>query len=296
MVRRAPFAAAIVIPLLLGGCTVVAVPTPRPSPSPAPVETLSPEALAIPTLTLTMDGREIRLAGYDPTWPEERARDRRLILQLAPRITVERGRTYPITLTWGSIDPATGWLPPDFGHIGGSEPVRTADGFVPEVPTSAFVREDALPDFEAGMFGVKAETRDGQRVFAYPAWILEPDSLPADVFAGFRLGISDEDGATAARTFVAHIQDDLRRGGGPAAASFATREALEAAFEAGELDAWIAIPPAWSDNPTTHNGFASGSADPETGNAATDTGGSYLLASLIDRALGPAGLIIDRGF
>ena len=295
MVRRAPLATVIVL-LLLAGCTVVAVPTPRPSPSPAPVETISPEAAAIPRLTLRMDGREIVLAGYDPAWTDERARDRRLILQLAPRITVERGRTYPIALSWGSIDPVIGWLPPDFGHIGGSAPVRTADGFVPDVPTSVFVRDDALPDFEAGMFGVKAQTRDGERLFAYPAWITEPDALPADVFAGFRLGIADEDGAAAARAFVAHLQDDLRRGGGPAPVLFDSRAALDAAFAEGRLDAWISIPASWSDRPTTRNGFASGGTDPVTGNAATDTGGSYLLASLIDRALGPAGLIIDRGF
>lgn len=59
---------------------------------------------------------------------------------------------------------------------------------------------------------------------------------------------------------------------------------------------YIAIPKGWSDRPTTRNGFESRSSDPVTGNAATDTGDSYRLSSLIGRALGRAGLIINRGY
>lgn len=293
-----PLLALLVAALLAAGCSITQLPTPEPSePRPAaPVATLSPAAAAIPPLLVMLGDRQWTLAGYDPTWGPEHAQDRRILLNLAPRVTVERGRTYDLTLRYQSIDPVTAWLPPDFGYIGGSEPVRTEDGFVAQAPATVFIREDALPDLDAGLFGLRAQTSTGPRLFAYPIWVVEPDRLPADVFAGFRLGIANEDGATASRTFVAHVEDDLRRGGGPSVRLFDDRDALMAAYDAGRLDAWIAIPPSWSDLPTTRNGFEAGSRDPETGNPATDTGESYLLGSLIVRALGPAGLIINRGY
>ena len=283
---------------LLGGCSVVSVPTPRPSSTPAPgaLATLSPEAAAIPRLRLELAGRVEMLSGYDPSWPSTFASDRRQVLSLAPHFRLERGRTYEIALSYQATDPVLGWLPPDFGLIGGSAPVRTADGFVPDRPTSAFVRADALPDFEAGLFGVRAETRTGTRIYAYPVWIEEPDIIAADGFAGLLVGIADEDGAAAATSFIAHIRDDLRRGGGPEPVMYATRAEVIAAFDDGDLGAYIAIPKGWSDRPTTRGGFESRSADAITGNAATDTGDSYKLSSLIVRALGPAGLIINRGY
>lgn len=283
---------------LLAGCSVFSVATPAPStavrPNAAP--TLSPEAAAIPKLLVEFDGRELLLAGYDPLWPESMAADREAILRLAPHLSVERGRTYPVTMRYQATDPVTGWLPPDFRYVGGSEPVRTADGFVTDRPTSAFVRDDALPDFEAGLFGVKVQTPAGERTFAYPVWIEEPDVLPADAFAGLRLGISDEDVSAASSTFIDHVRTDLGRGGGPPPVMFDTRADLLAAFEAGEINAYVAIPSGWAAHPTTRNGFEQGSTDAVTGNAATDTGASYLLSSLVVRALGPAGLVIDRGY
>ena len=283
--------------LTLAGCSITRLPTEAPSAlPPAAVATLSPDAAAIPSLLVQLGGRQWMLAGYDPAWGPEHAQDRRIILSLAPRVSVERGRTYDLTLRYQSIDPVIEWLPPDFGYIGGSEPVRTGDGFVAQAPATVFIREDALPDLDAGLFGLKAETSAGPRLFAYPVWVEEPDRLPSDVFAGFRLGISNEDGATASLTFIDHVETDMRRGGGPGVRVFDQRADLMAAFDGGRLDAWIAIPPHWSDLPTTRNGFESGSRDPETGNPATDTGQSYLLGSLIVRALGPAGLIINRGY
>jgi hypothetical protein len=260
------------------------------------VATLSPEAAAIPKLLVEFDGRRLMLDGYDPRWPESMASDREAILRLAPHLSVERGRTYPVTMRYQAADPVTGWLPPDFRYVGGSEPVRTPDGFVTDRPTSAFVRDDALPDFEAGLFGVKVQTAAGERIYAYPVWIEEPDVLPPDAFAGLRLGISDEDASAASSTFVEHVRTDLARGGGRAPAMFGARADLLAAFQAGEIDAYIAIPSGWGARPTTRNGFEQGSADPVTGNAATDTGDSYRLSSLVVRALGPAGLIVDRGY
>jgi len=283
---------------LLGGCSAVSVPTPRPSPPPAPgaLATLSPEAAAIPRLRLQLAGRIEMLSGYDPSWPSSFASDRRQILSLAPHFRLERGETYDIALSYQATDPVLGWLPPDFGLIGGSAPVRTTDGFVPERPTSAFVRADALPDFEAGLFGVRVESRAGPRIYAYPVWIEEPDIIAADGFAGLLVGITDEDGAAAATSFIAHLRDDLQRGGGPEPVMYATKAELVAAFEKGDLDAYIAIPKGWSDRPTTRNGFEARSSDPITGNGATDTGDSYKLSSLIVRALGPAGLIVNRGY
>jgi hypothetical protein len=294
---RRPLVAFLAAALVLAGCAVTQLPTPETStPPPGAVATLSPDAAAIPPLLVLLGGRQWMLSGYDPTWGPEHAQDRRTILSLAPRITVERGRTYDLTLRYQSIDPVTAWLPPDFGYIGGSEPIATPDGYLAQVPATVFIRNDALPDLDAGLFGLKTQTSTGTRVFAYPVWVIEPDVLPADAFAGFRLGIANEDGATASRTFIAHIQEDMQRGGGPEVRLFDSRDDLMGAFDDGRLDAWIAIPPHWSDLPTTRNGFESGSRDPATGNPATDTGQSYLLGSLIVRALGPEGLIIDRGY
>jgi len=289
---------AVLVPaaLAVGGCEVFAVPTPAPSARPGAVATLSPEAAAIPRLLVRFDGRDLMLAGYDPRWPETMAADRDTILRLAPRLSVERGRTYPLEMRYQAIDPVTGWLPPDFRFVGGSEPVRTSDGFVVERPTSAFVRADALPDVEAGLFGVKVQTPDGERIYAYPVWIEEPDVLPSDAFAGLRLGIADEDASAASATFLAHVRSDLGRGGGPGPLMYGTKDELIAAFDAREVDAYIAIPSGWAAHPTTRNGFEQGSHDPVTGNGATDTGDSYRLSSLVVRALGPAGLIIDRGY
>ena len=227
------------------------------------------------------------LSGYDPSWPSTFASDRRQILRLAPHVQLERGRTYDVALSYQATDPVLGWLPPDFGLIGGSPPIRTTDSFVADRPTSAFVRADALPDLEAGLFGVRVQTRDGPRIYAYPVWIEEPDIIPADGFAGLHLGIADEDGATAATSFIAHLRNDLQRGGGPEPVLYASKAELVAAFENGDLDAYIAIPKGWSDRPTTRNGFESRSSDPITGNAATDTGDSYKLSTLIVRASGP---------
>ena len=283
---------------LLGGCSVMSVPTPQPSVTAAPgaQATVSPEAAAIPRLRLELAGRVEMLSGYDPSWPSSLAPERRRILSLAPHFQLERGRTYDIALSYQATDPVLGWLPPDFGLVGGSAPVRTTDGFVPDRPTSAFVREDALPDFEAGLFGVRVETRAGPRIYAYPIWVEEPDTIPGDAFAGLLVGVADEDGASAAAAFVTHLRDDLQRGGGPEPVMYATKAEVVAAFEAGDLGAYIAIPPGWSSQPTTHNGFESRSSDAITGNGATDTGDSYKLSSLIVRGLGPAGLIINRGF
>lgn len=293
-----PVLALVVVLVALGGCSVVNVPTPRPVSTAAPgaPATLSPEAAAIPRLRLELAGRVEMLSGYDPAWPATFAADRRQILSLAPHFRLERGKTYDIALSYQATDPVLGWLPPDFGLIGGSAPVRTTDGFVTDRPSSAFVRGDALPDFEAGLFGVRVQTRTGTRIFAYPVWIEEPDIIAGDGFAGLRLGISDEDSASAATAFIAHVRDDLRRGGGPEPQMYANKAEVLAAFEKGDLDAYIAIPKGWSDRPTTRNGFESRSTDPVNGNAATDTGDSYKLSSLIVRALGPAGLIINRGY
>jgi hypothetical protein len=290
--------ALLAVATLLAGCSVVSMPTPRPSATEVPgaPPSLSPDAAAIPRLRLELAGRVEMLAGYDPAWPASFAADRQLVLRLAPHFQLERGRTYDIALSYQSIDPVLGWLPPDFGLVGGSAPVRTSDGFVAERPSSAFVRPDALPDLEAGLFGVRSETRSGTRIFAYPVWIEQRDEIAQDAFANLRVGISDEDGAAAAMHFVAHIRDDLARGGGPAPVIYGTRAELLAAFEAGRLDAYITIPKGWSDHPTTRNGFEARSSDPITGNGATDTGDSYTLSSLVVRALGADGLVINRGY
>ena len=153
-----------------GGGAGMSVPPPPPAgpPAPRPPATVSPEAAAIPRLRLELAGRVEMLSGYDPSWPSSLAPERRRILSLAPHFQLERGRTYDIALSYQATDPVLGWLPPDFGLVGGSAPVRTTDGFVPDRPTSAFVREDALPDFEAGLFGVRVETRAGPLIYAYP--------------------------------------------------------------------------------------------------------------------------------
>ncbi|HYO41872.1 MAG TPA: hypothetical protein VES19_01630 [Candidatus Limnocylindrales bacterium] len=299
--RRVGFMAAILAAMtLVGGCDVLSMPTPLPSPrasaEPDALATLSPAAAAIPRLRLELAGRVEMLSGYDPSWPASAAADRRLVFSLAPRFQLERGVTYDIALSYQAADPVLGWLPPDFGLVGGSAPARTTDGFVTDRPTSAFVRADALPDFEAGLFGVRVETRSGTRIHAYPIWVEEMDAIAPDAFSGLLVGVSDEDGATAALTFVAHLREDLARGGGPEPLMYPTRADVVGAFEAGDLDAYIAIPKGWSDLPTTRNGFEARSSDPVTGNGATDTGDSYKLSSLIVRGLGPGGLIINRGY
>lgn len=283
----------------LAACLGSAGPTPSPVTTAAPgaARTLSPDAASAPRLAVTVAGRTFDLAGYDPAWPPEMALDRQDVLRLAPHAQLRRGETYDLRLRFTGLEPVLGWLPPDFGLAGGSTPVRTADGFVPDVPTSAFVRADALPDFEAGLFGVKVRTPDGgTRIWAFPLWIDLPDVIAQGAFAGLRMGIVDADGSAAARTFLTHVADDLRRGGAPVARMFGSRDELLAAFDAGELDDWISIPQGWGDRPTTRNGFESGTRDPVDGNGATDTGNSYVLDSLIVRALGPAGIVVDRGF
>lgn len=292
-------AACLVVVPVLAGCLASAGPTPSPQVTarPGAARTLSPEAASAPQLVATLDGRTYDLAAYDPAWPPEMALDRQDVLRLAPHARLERGRTYDIAIRFTGLDSVTGWLPPDFGLAGGSAPVRTADGFVPDVPTSVFVRADALPDFEAGLFGVKVRTRDGgTRIWAFPLWIDLPDVIAQGAFADLRMGVTDADGTAASRTFLTHIGDDLRRGGAAPARVFASRDELLAAFDAGELDDWISIPQGWGDRPTTRNGFESGTRDPVDGNGATDTGNSYVLDSLIVRALGPAGIVVDRGF
>jgi len=285
--------------MLAAACTSPPGSTPASS-STAPSDdsgSLSPEAAALPHLAVTIAGRDLNLAGYDPDWPRERAEDQRTILRLAPYLQLARGQTYPVTLKYQGPEPVRSWLPPDFGYAGGSDPAGTQTGRVADVPTSAFVRADALPDFEAGLFGVSSEADAGPRPIVYPVWIQLSDVLAPDAFSGFALGISNEDGQTSATAaFIDHVQQDLKRGGGPEAMVYPTRDALMADYEGGRLDAFVSIPKGWSDQPTTTNGFESGSRDPVTGNSATDTGDSYRLGSIIIRALGPAGLIYDRGY
>jgi hypothetical protein len=296
--RRA--AASLAVALLVAGCLAAPDATPDASASPTAAAgvppTLSPEAAKIPSLEVDIAGRQLDLAGYDPAWGADHAGDRRLILTVAPYLQLERGRTYDVTLRFQGTDPVTGWLPPDFGYSGGSAPVRTANGFVPEVPTSAFVRDDALPDFEAGLFGVSIGSGDAAQLYAYPVWIQLPDIIDPEAFKGIRVGLADEDGGSAADAFLAHVREDLDRGGAPAPKAFATRADVLAAFDAGDLDAYISIPAGWTANPTTDNDFKYGAHDPVTGNSATDTGTSYVIASLVVRALGPGGLILDRGY
>ncbi|HEX5827914.1 MAG TPA: hypothetical protein VFY23_10360 [Candidatus Limnocylindrales bacterium] len=293
-------AALALLALVAAGCVSSAGPTPDTdvpaTAAPGAAYTLSPEAAAAPRLAVTVNGRTYDLAGYDPAWPEERALDVRYVLRVAPHARLERGETYDLELRYTGLEPVLGWLPPDFGHIGGSEPVRTEDGFVADAPTSAFVRADALPDFEPGLFAVKVQGEDGPRIWAFPLWIDLDDVLDPAAFAGLRVGYADADGSAASRTFIDHIRDDLRRGGAAPAVPYPSAELLREAFDAGELDDAISIPAGWGDKPTTRNGFEALTRDPRTGNGATDTGNSYVLDSLVARALGPAGLIINRGY